>query len=122
MAGVLSAKDRVEKEVLNLILSEMESGKLTLPQAQDVAKVTLEKIGEIEAHQEAVLTFYESLARKYPAFQLLYTQAKGDLVKSKELTAYKQALEAIHAGNVAGANQIVESAVAQTANETTNTR
>lgn len=116
----LSPKTRVEKEVVDVIIDSLNGGDLTVEGAREVARLTLGTLVKIEQHEESVVQFYKDLASKYPIFNILYTKVKGEIVKSKELSAYRQALTAIHAGNVDEAHRIASLTIKQSAHEATN--
>ncbi|OGD84970.1 hypothetical protein A2165_04580 [Candidatus Curtissbacteria bacterium RBG_13_40_7] len=116
----ISAKKRVEKQVLEVIIDGLNSGELTVEKAQEAARDTLAIVEKIEESEQSILNFYEDLSQKHPIFKLLYTQAKDQLTRSKEISAYNQALKAIDNGDVGIAHKIVTGAISQTAHETTN--
>src|SRR3989344_1037970 len=116
----LSAKARVEKEVLDTIIDGLNSGQLTIELARQAARETLNALGEIEKHEESIADFYKNLASKYPVFNILYTRVKDEIVKSKELSAHRQAFAAIDAGNIEEAHKIASIAINQSAHEATN--
>ena len=117
----LSAKARIEKEVLEVIIDGLNSGELTVENAKQAAGEVLATLEKIDQHEESVARFYKSLAQKYPIFNLLYTRIKSEIIKSKELSAHRQALAAIDAGNIEEAHKIASGAINQSAHETTNT-
>lgn len=116
----LSAKDRVAKEVLDEIIDGLNSGTLPLEKAQEVARLTLATLDKIEKHEDAIIDFYKQLAEKYENFKILYTKINAEILRSREISAYRSALAAIDSGRIEEAKDIVEAAIAQTANETTN--
>lgn len=116
----LSFKTRIEKEVLEVIIDGLNSGDLTVESARQVAKEVLATLEKIEKHEESIAEFYKNLAEKYPVFNLLYTRINAEIVKSKELSAHRQALAAIDAGNIDEAHKIAQMAINQSANETGN--
>lgn len=118
----ISAKKRVEKEVLDTIMDGLGSGDLDSQKAQDIARETLATLKLLDEHEESLEKFYKNLASKYPIFSLLYTKIRGDIAHSREMTAHRQALAAIDAGKIDEAHQIAKGAIAQTAHEATNTR
>lgn len=122
MPNQLSAKNRVEKDVLGVIIDGLNSGDLPIDQAQQAAKETLATISRIEQHEDSILDFYKKLADKYPVFKILYTRNKDEVIRSRELSDYRKALSALDAGDVAQAHQIVKSAISQTADETVNVK
>lgn len=115
-----SLKSRVEKEVLEVIIDGLNSGDLTVEKAQEVARETLATCDKIEKHEESIAQFYKELASKYPVFNILYTKVKDEILKSKELTAYRAALNAIDTGNLDEAHRIASSTISQSAHEATN--
>lgn len=116
--GHISARKRVANEVLDQLISGLESGEITIEQARAIAHETLAALDQIEKHEDIIVDFYKKLADRYPAFKLLYTRVKGEILKAREMAHYRSALVAIEAGDVAGANEILKSAIEQTANET----
>ncbi|MEX2028262.1 MAG: hypothetical protein WD988_02070 [Candidatus Curtissbacteria bacterium] len=116
----VSAKKRVEKEVLDAIINGLNSGKLPLEEAQLAARETLATLEKIDKHEETIEEFYRNLAEKYPPFQILYTKVKDELTRSREVSAYRQALSAIDEGQIDQAHQIAKGALEATANETAN--
>ncbi len=116
----LSFKGRIEKEVLEVIIDGLNSGDLTVESARQAAREVLAALEKIEKHEESIAQFYKNLAQKYPIFNLLYTRIKSEIVKSKELSAHRQALAAIDAGNIDEAHKIASTAINQSAHETTN--
>src|SRR3989338_3988167 len=115
--SALSAKKKVEKEVLEVIIKNLNSGTLSVEMAREAAKLTLAEVERIEKHEETVADFYKNLSTKYPVFNILYTKIKGELATSRELSAHRLALAAIDSGKIEEAHKI-----AQTANETTSTK
>jgi len=113
----LSAKKRVEEEVLNVIIDGLNSGEMAVEQARQAAKDTLSTVGKIEAHEESILEFYKNLAQKFPVFEILYTKVKDEIIRSREISQYRQALTAIDAGDLDSAHQIAKSALVQSAYE-----
>ena len=116
----LSAKARIEKEVLEVIIDGLNSGDLTVESARQAAKEVLATLEKIDKHEESIAQFYKNLAEKYPVFNLLYTRINAEIVKSKELSAHRQALAAIDAGNIDEAHKIAQMAINQSANESNN--
>lgn len=114
-----SARRRASEEVLDQLIKGLESGEITVDQARTIAKETLATLAEIEKHEDKILEFYQKLASQHPAFKLLYTRLKSEILKAREIAEYKAALMAIENGNVAEANEILKAAIAQSANETT---
>lgn len=115
----MTVRKRVSQEVLDQLIKGLESGEMTIEQAKAIARETLATLAEIEKHEEMILEFYRKLASEHPLFKLLYTRIKAEILKAREIAEYKAALVAIEAGNVAEANEILKSAIEQTANETT---
>lgn len=113
----LSLKTRIEKEVLEVIIDGLNSGELTVESARQAAKEILATLEKIEKHEESIAEFYKNLAQKYPVFNLLYTRFNAEIVKSKELSAHRQALAAIDAGNIDEAHKIASTAINQSAHE-----
>ena len=116
----LSAKSRVEKEVVDVIIDGLNSGDMTVEQAQQAARDTLTTVEKIEEHEDSIVNFYKNLSDKYPVFKILYTKVKSEIIKSREISQYRQALTAIDAGNFDNAHQIAKTALVQTAHETKN--
>ncbi len=116
----LTVKDRVAKEVLDEIIDGLNAGTLTLEKAQEVARLTLAKLDEIEKHEDIVVEFYRQLAEKYENFKILYTKIKEEILRSREIVAWRNALVAIDAGRIEEAKDIVDAAIAQTSNEAVN--
>lgn len=116
----LSAKDRVAREVLDEIIDGLNSGTLTLEKAQEVARLTLATLDKIEKHEDAIIDFYRELSERYENFKVLYTKIKEEILRSREITAYRNALVAIDSGRIEEAKDIVDAAIEETANETTN--
>ena len=116
----LSVKARIEKEVLEVIIDGLNSGDLTVESARQAAKEVLATLEKIDKHEESIAQFYKNLAEKYPVFNLLYTRINAEIVKSKELSAHRQALAAIDAGNIDEAHKIAQMAINQSANESNN--
>lgn len=119
--STLSAKTRVEKEVVDAIVDGLNSGEMTVEQSQQAARDTLAAIGAIEQHEDSILNFYKNLSDKYPVFKILYTKVKAEIIKSREISQYRQALGAIDAGNFDSAHQIAKAALGETAHETKTT-
>ncbi len=117
-----STKDRVEKEVLEVIIKNLYSGEMKVEEARQVARETLAQIEKIEKQEESISDFYKNLSQKYPVFKVLYTKIKGELAVPRELSAHRQALVAIHAGNIDEAHKIAQGALVQTAHETTDNK
>lgn len=115
---VVTLKSRVEKEVVDQLIASLNNGSLKVEDAQQVARDTLEAVEQIENHEKSVVDFYEVLATKHKAFEILYTRIKGDISRAHEEAAYKQALSAINAGDVNSAKNIASEAINSTANET----
>ena len=89
----------------------------------DFYQVNLTEKVKVNVPIELILeshTFYKNLASKYPVFNILYTRVKDEIVKSKELSAHRQALAAIDAGNIDEAHKIASMAINQSAHEATN--
>ena len=120
--SALSAKKKVEKEVLEVIIKNLNSGTLSVEMAREAAKLTLAEVERIEKHEETVADFYKNLSTKYPVFNILYTKIKGELATSRELSAHRLALAAIDSGKIDEAHKIASAAIVQTANETTGTK
>jgi len=118
--GVLSAKRRVEKEVLELLIDGLNSGELTVDKAREAARETLETLEKLDTHEETLAEFYKSLSEKYPIFAELYDRVKSDVVKAKEVSAYRQAIAAIHTGQMEKAHSIAQGAIVATAHESGN--
>ena len=116
----LSVKARIEKEVLEVIIDGLNSGELTVENARQAAKEVLATLEKIDKHEESIAQFYKNLAQKYPVFNLLYTRINAEIVKSKELSAHRQALAAIDAGNIDEAHKIAQMAINQSAHEPNN--
>jgi len=107
----LSAKARIEKEVLEVIIDGLNSGDLTVESARQAAKEVLATLEKIDKHEESIAQFYKNL---------LYTRINAEIVKSKELSAHRQALAAIDAGNIDEAHKIASMAINQSAHEPNN--
>lgn len=116
----ITLKDRVEKEVLDEIIDNLNNGSLTSEVAQQIAKETLEAIRKIEDHEESILDFYKRLSEKHPSFEILYTKLKAEILMNREISDYKKALLAIDSGNIDQAHSIVNSAISQSTNEAFN--
>lgn len=119
-SDALSAKGRVEKEVLELLIDGLNSGELTVDKAREAARETLTTLEKLDSHEETLAEFYKNLSDKYPIFAELYDRVKSDVVKAKEFSAYRQALSAIHGGEIDKAHAIAQSAIVKTAHESTN--
>lgn len=119
ITGHVSARRRVAKEVADQLIKGLSSGELTVEQARAIATETLATLAEIEKHEDLILDFYRKLSENYPSFKLLYTRIKAEILKARELAEHKAALLAIEAGNVTEAMAILNNAIAETANETT---
>jgi hypothetical protein len=117
-----SLKTQVQKEVLVEIIHGLTSKTMKLDEAQAIARETLAASDKIERHEESVMEFYNELAKNHKRFLNLYTKVKGDILRDREVTAYRDALSAIDAGNIDAAHQIAKSALSTTANETTITK
>lgn len=115
----ISLKEKVEREVLEEVIDGLNSGNLPLETAREIARETLDTIKKIEAHEESVVDFYRKLSAMHPSFNILYTKVKGEILMNREMSDYRKALSAIGEGKIEEANAIVNSAIAQTANETT---
>lgn len=113
----ISPRNRVARDVLDVIIDGLNSGEMPLAQAQQAARETLATIDKIEKHEESILDFYKNLAQKYPVFEILYTRVKDEIIKSREISQYRQALSAIDSGDLASAHEIAKSALTQTAHE-----
>lgn len=120
-AVALSAKGRVEKEVLELLIDGLNSGELTVDKAREAARETLATLEKLDTHEETLAEFYKNLSEKYPIFAELYDRVKSDVVKAKEFSAYRQAITAIHTGEIDKAHAIANNAIVATAHESTNT-
>lgn len=120
--GTISAKTRVEKEVLDEIIDGLNSGKMSLEVARDAARETLMTVDKIEKHEDSILDFYNRLSQKHKDFKILFIKAKSEILSAREVTAYKQALSAVNSGDIATARKIADSAIENSANETTNTK
>ena len=116
----LSAKKRIEKEVLEVIMDGLASGDIDNQKAQEIAKDALSTLKMLDEHEETIEKFYKNLAEKYAIFKILYTKVRAEIVKARELSAHRKALAAIDAGDVAGAHQITVRAISETSHETTN--
>src|SRR4030042_6984829 len=116
----LSAKARIEKDVVEVIIDGLNSGELTVDAARQAAREVLATLTKIDKHEQSIAQFYKDLAQKYPVFNLLYTRIKSEIVKSKELSAHRQALAAIDVGNIDEAQKIAKTAISQSAHETAN--
>lgn len=115
----LSAKRRIEKEVLDEIINELSAGKLSIETAREIARETLATVAKIEEHEESIAQFYKRLSQKHPSFKLLYTKIKGEILRAREISAHRQALSAIEAGNIDEAHKIASSTIKATAHEAT---
>lgn len=113
-----TARARVSKEVLDHLIKSLGSGELSVDQARKIATETLATLTVIEKHEGQILDFYKKLADDYPTFVLLYTRIKGEVLKAREILEYEAALKAIENGNTAQAQEILKTAIADTANET----
>lgn len=111
-------KKQVEKDVLSTIVGGLNSGELTADNAKEIAKETLATLSKIDEHEETVVDFYKNLSTKHPIFNFLYTRVRNDIAKSKEMSAHRMALVAIHEGRVDEAQKIASGAINKTANET----
>lgn len=116
---ILSARDRVASEVIAEIINGLNSGKMSLEEAQGAARLTLDTLNRIEKHEDTVIEFYKQLSGKYELFKILYTKIRDEIMRSREIVAWKNALEAIDSGRIEEAKDIVDMAIDQTANETT---
>ena len=116
---VLSAKARIEKEVLRTIIDGLNSGELTAENAQAVAKDTLSTLQNVDQHEESILKFYKELSQKHPLFKILYTRINAEIVKARELSAHRNALVALDIGNIDEAKKIATGAMEATAHEAT---
>lgn len=114
-------KKRVEKEVLEVLIKNLNDGTITVDAAREAARLTLAEVERIEKHEESAADFYKNLASKYPVFNILYTKIKGDLASIREISAHRQALAAIDSGKIEEAHKIAQGAIAKTAHETGNT-
>ena len=115
----LSAKARIEKEVLGTIIDGLNSGELTAENAQAVAKDTLSTLQNVDQHEESILKFYKELSQKHPLFKILYTRINAEIVKARELSEHRNALVALDTGNIDEAKKIATGAMEATAHEAT---
>ncbi len=120
MQTALSGKKRVEKEVFETIIDGLNSGDITVDQAKQAAKETLAAVSKIEAHEDSILEFYTNLAKNHPIFEILKNKVQDEIIRSREMSHYKQALSAIDQGDLASAHKIAAGALLQTAHETKN--
>lgn len=120
--SAISAKQRVEKEVLGELINGLNTGAISVETAKEIARETLETVTKIEQHEDTVLDFYRRLSQKHEPFKLLYTKVKGEIMRGREIQAHKDALTAIENGQIAQAHTIAKGALAQTAHETTNNK
>ena len=111
-------KKQVEKDVLSTIVGGLNSGELTADNAKEIAKETLATLSKIDEHEETVVDFYKNLSAKHAIFKFLYTRVRNDIAKSKEMSAHRMALVAIHEGRVDEAQKIARGSINKTANET----
>lgn len=116
----ISAKQRVEKEVLDTIISGLNSGDIDSQKAQDIARETLTTLKMLDEHDETIEKFYKNLSEKYAIFKFLYTRVKAEIVKARELSAHRKAIEAVDAGDIGKAQQIASGAITETDDETAN--
>lgn len=116
-SAALSAKKRVEKDVLGAIMDGLSGGEIDSQKAQEIAKETLVTLKMLDEHEETLEKFYKNLSDKYDIFKILYTNVRADIAKAKELSAHRKALAAINAGDLEGARQIATTAILGTANE-----
>lgn len=116
----ISLREKVEREVLNEVIDGLNAGSIPLEKAREIARETLAAIKRIEEHEESVLNFYQKLSKMHPAFNVLYSRVKGEIIMSREVSEYRKALLAIDQGKIKEAHAIVNSAIDQTANETVN--
>ena len=100
--SVLSAKKRVEKEVLDTIIDGLNSGEIDSQKAQEIAKETLATLKMLDEHEESIEIFYKNLSDKHPIFKSVYTRVRAEIVKARELSAHRKALLAIIAGATGG--------------------
>lgn len=114
----VSLKTRVEKEVVDQLIASLNNGSLSVEDAQQISRDTLGAVDSIERHEKSVIDFYETLAQKHPSFEILYTRIKGQLLRAHEVSAYKDALSAIDAGDLDTAKNIAGDAIDKTADET----
>lgn len=118
----ISLREKVEREVLNEIIDGLNTGSIPLEKAREIAKETLAEISKIEKHEESILNFYQKLSKMHPAFNVLYSRVKGEIIMNREVSEYRKALTAIDEGKIDEANTIVNSALGKTANETVNVK
>lgn len=116
-----SLKNKVAKEVLDQLLNDLGTYKITVPVAKQIARDTLNALDKIESHEKSLVDFYADLSVKHEPFKMLYTKVKGEVLRSHEENAYRDALSAIHSGDVGTAQQIASGALTKTANETAST-
>lgn len=118
----ISLREKVEREVLNEVIGGLNSGSIPLEKAREIARETLVAIKKIGEHEESVLNFYQKLSKMHPAFNVLYSRVKGEIIMNREVSEYRKALLAIDQGKINEANKIVNSALGKTANETVNVK
>ena len=114
----VSLKNKIEREVLDEIIESLGNGSLTVGEAQQIARETIATIDAVERHEKTIVDFYKGLSERHKQFEILYTKAKGDILRAHEETALKDALAAIEAGNVDNAHKIAQGAIEKTADET----
>lgn len=115
-----SLKNRIEKEVLDQIMLCLENGSLKVEEAQIIARETLSMIDKVENHERNVVDFYKALADKHDQFDILYTKARGEVLRAHEENELKKAIAAVSVGDVVTAQGIAKGAIDKTANETNN--
>jgi len=103
-------KEKIEKAVLDIIISDLRSGRMTVEEAREIARLTLEQIHQIDS-DEKVLNLFSLLSRSHKSFEELYVRQKSDSIKRKEVFVWQTALELIHQGKFDAAQELVNKVV-----------
>lgn len=76
-------KNRIERAIVETVISALENGNLAESELSQIANFVLEKIDQIKTHDELVI-FLSDLSSRWPIFTNLETLEKGEIEEKVE--------------------------------------
>jgi len=99
-------EDRIEKELLDVIIEHLKSGELELEKAQILSQ---EFLSLLPFHDKAeLLKKLGSLSGRYQEIQMIFAKYAGELEREQSSQKVVQMTEHIKAGNIEAAIQIAK--------------
>lgn len=109
MDNIEEKKKEIEKQIVDMAITALDSGILTEDQLGDMSTFVLSRIDKV-TDEEELKDFLKILSEKWKFYEPLYQKQLGEEQNVKEKQAITQAENLIKAGNIDGALQVMKGA------------